>query len=136
MSPTLLFSLANSYVLIGWLCLIVIPFKPYTDKLIIFGVIAILGLLYMYLLSGSMADFDISVFSSLEGIKGLFKNDAALTAGWVHYLAFDLLAGKYISDKGRELNIPRWQILLCLPFTFLFGPVGFVLFSIIRLINK
>ncbi len=136
MSPSVLFSLANSFVLIGWLLLIFLPFKPYTDKLISYGIIGILGLLYIYLFSGGLSAFDSHSFSSLEGVKGLFANDSALAAGWVHYLAFDLLAGKYIGEKGRELGMPRWQVLVCLPFTFMFGPVGFVLFSVFRLIKS
>ena len=136
MTADQLFSFANAYVLIGWLLLIFAPNRPFTDKAILYGVIGVLGLLYIYLISGSLGNMDPDSFSSLQGVKSLFGDDMALVAGWVHYLAFDLLAGKYISDRGREIHIPRWQILICLPFTFMFGPVGFVMFLVMRLFHN
>jgi len=76
------------------------------------------------------------MFSKLENVKALFQNDYALAAGWVHYLAFDLFVGAHIVREGIRLEIPRWQYSLCLPFAFMFGPVGLLLFYILKLLNR
>ena len=52
----------------------------------------------------------------------------AMTAGWVHYLAFDLLAGVLVTRKGMELKIPRLALFPCQLGCFMLGPVGVFLF--------
>ena len=57
----------------------------------------------------------------------------ALAAGWLHYLAFDLFVGAFIARDGLERGVPALLILLCLPLTLLFGPLGLLLYLILRL---
>jgi hypothetical protein len=71
-------------------------------------------------------------FGSIEEVRTLFANDAALAAGWLHYLAFDLFVGAWIVREGRRVGLPAILILPCLPLTFLFGPAGFLLFFLLR----
>ena len=71
-------------------------------------------------------------FGSLESVKVLFTVDNAVLAGWVHYLAFDLLVGMWILDQNKELKINHLLIVPCLLGTFMFGPVGFLLFLLIK----
>jgi hypothetical protein len=47
-------------------------------------------------------------------------------AGWLHFLAFDLFVGAWIVCDARMRGLPFLLALPCLPFAFLFGPVGFV----------
>ena len=64
-------------------------------------------------------------FGSIGEIRALFANDAALVAGWFHYLAFDLFVGTWIVRDGIARDIAGWKALLlipCLVLTFLFGP--------------
>lgn len=84
----------------------------------------------------TIQDFDVNSFSTLPNVKALFQNDIALTAGWIHYLAFDLFVGLYIVNKGKELGFSRWQYTLCLPFTFMFGPIGLLIFMITKWIRN
>ena len=39
-------------------------------------------------------------FSSLADVSALFSNPWLLLAGWVHYLAFDLLVGSWVVGFG------------------------------------
>ena len=57
---------------------------------------------------------------------------AVLLAGWVHYLAFDLLVGAWIVRTARAEGIPHWAVMPCLILTFLFGPAGLLAFAILR----
>ena len=55
-----------------------------------------------------------------------------LLAGWVHYLAFDLFIGAWIAKKADEIGLSRLLQGPILIATFLFGPVGLVMFLSIR----
>ena len=44
-------------------------------------------------------------FSSLSEVARLFSNPWLLLAGWIHYLAFDLLVGTWETRDARERGI-------------------------------
>jgi hypothetical protein len=62
----------------------------------------------------------------------LFENKEAVLAGWVHYLAFDLFVGTWIVSNSQKLNIRHLYILPCLFFTFMLGPIGLLMYFIVR----
>lgn len=71
-------------------------------------------------------------FSSLAEVALLFRNDGVLLAGWVHYLAFDMFIGAWMCRIAAAEQMNPWAVRLCLPPTFLVGPVGLLLFLILR----
>lgn len=71
-------------------------------------------------------------FSTLAGVGTLFLNPWLLLAGWVHYLAFDLLIGSWEVEDARERGIPHLIVIPCLVLTFMFGPAGRLLYRIVR----
>ena len=71
-------------------------------------------------------------FGSLEEVMLLFKNPKAVLAGWIHYLVFDLLTGRWIALEAIKNGISKWYIGPCLLFTLMLGPVGFLLFTILK----
>ena len=71
-------------------------------------------------------------FSSLAGVRALFADDGVLLAGWLHYLAFDLFLGAWICRRAAAEGMNPWLLRLCLPPTFLLGPVGLLLFLGLR----
>ena len=75
-------------------------------------------------------------FGSLKSVMTLFTEENAVLAGWIHYLAFDLLIGMWILDQNKELKINQLVIAPCLFLTFTLGPVGFLLFMIIKTIKQ
>ena len=62
----------------------------------------------------------------------LFTNPEIALAGWLHYLAFDLLIGAWEVRTARREAIPHLLVLPCLALTFLFGPAGFLPFLALR----
>lgn len=63
-------------------------------------------------------------FSSIADVRTLFQYDWLLLAGWIHYLAFDLLIGATVA---KDLDCKPWFIkTICLSLTFLFGPIGWL----------
>ena len=126
-----LFALCNGIAGISWLLLIILPWW-WSDKLIIGIVIILFALVYAWLLFSNFSFSDISSFGSLSGVMELFRKPEMVTAGWIHYLAFDLLAGIFIRRNAIKHGISKWVIIPCLLLTFMFGPVGLLLYLLIR----
>lgn len=132
LDPASLFNFGNTFVLLGWILLVFTPYWKYTQPIIMSGVIVLLAILYGYLILKDIGNFSPDSFSSLANVKALFQTDSAVAAGWLHYLAFDLFVGAYIMRKAKDLGISRILATLCLPFTFMFGPMGYLLFFIFK----
>jgi len=66
----------------------------------------------------------------------LFSNPRLSLAGWVRYLAFDLLVGSWELQDAREQGISHLMVVPCLALTFLFGPAGWLLYTILRSIRR
>ena len=57
-------------------------------------------------------------------------------AGWVHYLAYDLFIGAFVSRQIMERKLSRLFLIPILPLAFLFGPIGFLLAQGLLLTRK
>lgn len=128
------FQLANALVLPQWLLMIVAPRWGVTQWLVRSYLIPVLlACLYAYFIfSGGPLDFND--FSTFEGVKSLFSKggDGAVLAGWIHYLAFDLVAGSFVLKDSQEKNIRHGWVVLPLFFCFMLGPIGLLAYWIIR----
>lgn len=134
MSPDALFQIANPVALLGWVALLLSPLWPRAaERIAAVLVPSLLAVAYVGLLAAYWGRAESGGFGSLDEVAALFSQRYVLLAGWLHYLAFDLLVGAMIVRQGRELQMPFWWLLPCLPLTFLFGPAGFLLFQSLRL---
>lgn len=89
------------------------------------------GLYGFLLLQGKPAEG--AGFRTLAQVSRLFASPEVLLAGWVHYLAFDLFTGAWEARDAVRLGLSRWLVAPCLALTFLFGPVGLMLYLLLRL---
>lgn len=127
------FSLAGTLVMPAWLALILLPFWwPRTSRYIQFSVPVVLSVGYLILIALYWGD-KTGGFESLAAVRALFSHDGLLLAGWLHYLAFDLFIGAWIVDRARQQGIHHGWVVPCLPFTFLFGPVGLLLYFVVEI---
>ncbi|MEM1286616.1 MAG: ABA4-like family protein [Pseudomonadota bacterium] len=125
------FSLAGMLAMVGWATLLVSPFIPiWSERLAGLIIPAILAAGYVVLVLVFPAEQ--GGFGSFAAIVELFSQPQALMAGWVHFLAFDLVVGAWICRKAREDGLRFWMVVPCLPVTFLFGPAGFLMFQGVR----
>ena len=133
MTPTEVFTMANTIVLPMWLLMIVLPKWKVTRFLIDFKVIPLaLALIYAFYIFQSILIGGGMDIGSLDAVMALFTEENAVLAGWVHYLAFDLLVGMWILDENKKMEIHQLLLVPCLIGTFMFGPIGFLLFMSIR----
>lgn len=136
MNLELLFSVAGILAMIGWLVLLASPFIPgWSDKIAGLAIPVLLSLGYV-ILSVFFSSGGDGGFGSLADVAKLFSQQEALLAGWVHYLAFDLLVGAWICRTARLEKISFWLVAPCLPLTFLLGPAGFLAFSLVRVLSR
>ena len=136
MSNETIFSICNTAVLPGWLLLAILPRWKWTARLITSVIIpALLGLVYLYLVLTQFGKTE-GGFGSLSQVQQLFQNPAMLIAGWIHYLAFDLFIGSWEVRDAQRLGLNHLLVIPCLALTFLFGPIGFVLYFLLRCAAK
>jgi hypothetical protein len=135
MSPDKIFSLCSALAMAGWIILVFLPFWFHSDKFILGIIIVIFAIVYAWLVFDSFHFDDIKKFNSLQGVMELFDNPVMVTAGWIHYLAFDLLAGIFIKRNAIKHNISHWLLIPCLLLTFMFGPIGLLLYLLVRFIK-
>ena len=134
-TPDLLFSIANPLALLGWALLVVAPRWRGTRALVLSGAWP-LGLAAAY--AACIATHYLGPhgvegsFGSLAAVAALFRDPWALLAGWVHYLCFDLFVGAWEVRDAQRRGLSHAALLPCLLLTFLFGPVGLLLYFAVR----
>ena len=136
MTPEWMFSLVNFTAMAGWVALaagVVLKNTLLRDLLAGRIVPLILSAAYTGLIALFWASSE-GGFSSLDGVARLFSNPWLLLAGWVHYLAFDLVIGAMIARETADEGLPRLILLPILPLTFLFGPIGWLAFELVRIV--
>jgi hypothetical protein len=133
MNPDVLFQIINSAALIGWLLLLIIPNTKVTLVLVKSGLLLLfVAGFYAIIIFSSFQAENMQDFNSLEGVMSLFKDPLGVVAGWAHYLAFDLFVGLWITADAQKRGINRWLLLPCQILTFMFGPMGFLAYYIVR----
>jgi hypothetical protein len=135
MSPAQLFSIANGIAALAWLLLVVLPGRRWVTEIVTGKVVpAIFALLYIGIVVTTFGRAEGS-FSTLSGVSTLFDNPWLLLAGWLHYLAFDLLIGTWEAQDARAHGVPHLVLIPCLILTFMFGPTGWLAYMAARLIS-
>jgi len=75
-------------------------------------------------------------FDTLDNVLALFDHPGSTMAGWVHYLAFDLLVGWVLARHAITTSIKRFLIAPCLLLTFSFGPVGAIVYGCLLVAHR
>jgi len=136
MSPSEVFSIVNLLAMPMWILMIIVPNWKVTRFLVDYKIIPILlSIIYAFYIVSSILGGSAMDFGSLESVMQLFTVENAVLAGWVHYLAFDLLVGMWMLDENRTLKIHPILMAPCLLGAFMLGPVGFLLFMGLRAVK-
>jgi hypothetical protein len=135
MTAAQVFQICNSIAPLAWILLIFFPKWKWTRIIILQGIIPlILGVVYLSLIVLFFGEGE-GDFNSLNGVMKLFTHPWAVTAGWIHYLAFDLFIGSWEVSNSQKLGIKHYLIVPSLLLTFFFGPIGLLLYFLTRGIN-
>ncbi len=124
MSPEQVFGITNTIAILSWLLLAVLPGRRWVTEAVTGTAIPIVfAILYIGIVVTTFGRAEGS-FSTLDGVATLFTNRWLLLAGWLHYLAFDLLVGTWEARDARERGVPHLLLVPCLFLTLMFGPAG------------
>lgn len=134
LDPEVVFAVCNALILPGWIVLLFRPGWNFGRRILCPILIpGVLALAYAVLMGSQLwqgaADGGIE---SLQDISRLFDNNWILLAGWVHYLAFDLVVGSWLVHDSRLEKIPHPLLIPCLVLTCLVGPFGFLCYVLLR----
>ena len=127
-----IFSIANLIALIGWILLAVAPRWFVTRKVVLSGAIPLLlSVAYLILIVLFFGRAE-GGFDSLSNVMKLFTDEWTVLAAWIHYLVFDMFVGIWEVRDAQKKGISHWFVVPCLVLTFMLGPIGFLLYSILR----
>ena len=138
-----LFVLTNTVAFVCWAMLVFLPRRPIVMASVLFFGVGMLCLVYagMFVaLFGGLADpvrvagappADITNYT-LPGLRALFMSDGGIVLGWTHYLAFDLFVGQWIARDADNKGFNRLVQLPFLFITLMAGPIGLLLWLVIR----
>ena len=128
------FRIANFLAVIGWMVLLPAALFGWQR-----GLERVCGAIIPMILAGAYGLVLVSFWGrvhvdvdSVAAISAMFRQPAAALAGWLHYLAFDLLIGVMLAQRMREDGVPWFVMMTILVLTAFAGPAGFLLFQGVR----
>ena len=133
MNAEIIFSIANTTALFSWILLAAAPRWIWTKRIVWTAIPLLLSAAYLILIALFFGQAE-GGFGTLADVMKLFTNKNAALAGWIHYLAFDLFVGSWEVKDAQSRGISHWFVIPCLVLTFLLGPIGFLLYHILRLV--
>ena len=136
MSADALFAICNFGVLPAWLLLAIAPGWRGTQWIVHAAFVPVLlGLVYAFALASAPPAPEGASFGSLRGVMLFFTVPESALAGWVHYLVFDLFVGAWEVRDAQRRGIPHLWVLPCLAFTLMLGPIGLLLYLVLRAVR-
>lgn len=128
------FSIAGPLVLPFWALMIFLPHWGVTHRVAGSPLIAAApALLYAGLVVPRLEVVWPAVRGgSLAAIAALLGTPAGATIAWAHFLAFDLLVGRWAYLDSREQGLSAWVMAPVLLLTFMLGPLGFLAYLAVR----
>jgi hypothetical protein len=130
-----IFQLSNLLVMPFWLLMILLPHWGWTRRILSSPwVVAPAALLYTALVLPALAALLPQLANpQLDGIAAALGTPAGATVAWVHFLAFDLFAGRWAYLDSRQRGITAWLVSPLLFLILMVGPLGLLLYLVAQL---
>jgi hypothetical protein len=138
MNWDLIFTITNNYALLMWLILAFAPRRAAILTGLFYGGIGLLACTYAVIIIPLMTGMigggsgESPDFSTLTGVQQLLSTPGGATVGWIHYLAFDLFVGLWVARNADKYGFARWLQIPILLFVLMLGPLGLVLYLLLR----
>lgn len=129
-----LFQISNLLVMPFWALMILAPRWRWTRRIVgSLWIVVPPALLYAALVLPGIGQLLPALANpSLAGIAGLLGLPSGALIGWIHFLAFDLFVGRWVYLDSQERGISPWLASPTLFFVLMFGPLGLLLYLIVR----
>ena len=129
----------NIGVLPFWLLIIFFP-KSHLCKYFatsIFPILILSGVYVFVLYQAYLVSFDFignfNLYLGLSYVSELFKDELYLLLFWIHFVSVNLFIGAWILKDSQKFNINKLILTLPLILTYLIGPIGILLYWVVRI---
>ena len=129
----------NIGVLPFWAMLIIIPNSKFSQIFINSIILPlILSTCYLYivyqaiLLDEPFLDI-FRLYLSLDDLYTVFATESFLIIFWIHFISLNLFLGSWMSRDSVKYNISRSLVFFPLLLVYFAGPVGLVVYWLIRI---
>ena len=128
----ILFWFSSIWIIPLWSLMWFLPKHEITSRVMNDVRICILPLLipYAILVIPNILDIFITLGSEMptpDLVIEFFQDDDVILIGWLHFLAFDILAGRYIWKRMVDLDRPIYLSTPILILSMMVAPLGFLL---------
>lgn len=129
-----MFNVVSYLALPFWLLMIVAPTWKWTHRIVSSPLIALpAAAVYVVVVAPNLGELLPALTNPTpDNIGAALSSPAGLAAGWAHFIAFDLLVGRWEYLDARERGVHPLAMVPVLLLTILMGPVGFVAYLGLR----
>jgi Domain of unknown function (DUF4281) len=138
MNLAAMFMLSNLFVVPFWFLMIVLPNWRWTNQIMQSPLVALPpAVLYALLVIPQLGQLLPAVSNpELMNIAALLGTPAGATVAWAHFVAFDLLVGRWAFLDSREQRIYPLIMAAVLFLIFMLGPIGYLSYLGVRSITQ
>ena len=135
----ILYYWVNLGVLPFWLILIFFPNSKICRIFVtsIFPFLILSGAYIFILYKSYLSSYDYSsnfdLYLNKDNLKNLLSNDYFLIMFWVHFISINLFTGGWIVKDSQKFTINKFLIIVPLIITYLIGPIGLIVYWLIRI---
>jgi len=129
----------NLGVLPFWFILIFFP-QSYLSRYFVTSIfpILLLSISYVFLFYKSFLNSynflgNFNLYLGIGDLSNLFADNSFLMMFWVHFVSINLFAGGWIVKDSQKFLINKILLAIPLTITYLIGPVGLIVYWIIRI---
>ena len=135
----MLYYWVNLGVLPFWLILIFFPHSNLCKYFVtsIFPLFILCGAYIFILYKSYLNSYDFNnnfnLYLGVENISDLFEDKSYLIMFWIHFISINLFAGGWIAKDSQKFSINKFFLIAPLVVTYLIGPLGLLLYWLIRI---
>ena len=133
-----IFLISNWGVIPFWLLLLFSPNSSFTRFLVHSIIIPlILGCAYVFIVYKIYLNDNFfegfGLYLGIENLYTVFSDENFLLIFWLHFLSISLFVGAWIARDSTRYSIPKILTALSLITTYFTGPLGIIIYWIIRI---
>ena len=135
----MLYLWVNTGVLPFWFLIIFFPQSQLCKYLAtsIFPIFLLSGTYIFILYKAYLGSFDFDnnfiLYLSLANVSGLFSDEYFLLMFWTHFVSINLFIGGWILKDAQKFFTNKLLLSFPLIITYLIGPIGILIYWIIRI---
>ena len=98
----------------------------------------VIGSIYVYLVyyffnTGYNFSENFSLYLGIDNLSKLFENESFLILFWAHFLTINFFCASWIVRDSQKYFMSKYLNILPLVFTYFIGPLGIIIYWIIRI---